>query len=169
MSNNKKNANVINIILAKASWCPHCVDFTPIYEKTRGKIRPSDVDNCEINLKSYSLDNASEETKFKNEYPGLIEFLQGYPTVIFHMQENNSRPIIKFVEHTVSKGKGEKEIDDAVNEFVNNIKNMYKSIKSDNRTAHVGVRGGGILLEDNEKYRHKYLKYKSKYLKLKNN
>ncbi len=163
----------ITVILAKASWCHYCDDFSPIYELAQKKIKSSDFDNCSINLVSFIMDRPGEKEKFEQQYPGLLEYLEGYPTVYFQMSEkkSGSRPKTEFINHTIAREKGEKGIEKAVQEFIQNIKNKYKSIKSGNKEEYTTVQRGGMLkymtLEE-EKYRNKYLKYKSKYLELKN-
>jgi thiol-disulfide isomerase/thioredoxin len=165
----------INIILAKASWCPHCVDFTPIYESAKGKIKPSaQLDGCKINFVSYELDKPSEESKFRQEFPGLIDYLQGYPSVYFQMIDNKTqKKKTEFINHSVAREPGTKGEQKAVDEFINNIVNKYKSILSGGKEEHMSVQTGGMVKYttsvEEVKYRNKYLKYKSKYLELKNN
>lgn len=167
----------INIILAKASWCPHCVDFTPIYELAKQKINSArQLDNCKINFDSYELDKDNQASEFKQKYPGLIDFLEGYPTVYFRMSElqNDKADKVKteFINHTIAKGQNEKALASAAEEFIENIVNKYKSVLSGNKELHMSVQKGGMakyMTSSQEvKYRNKYLKYKSKYLALKN-
>ena len=164
----------INIILAKASWCPHCVDFTPIFESAQQKLKPSQIDGCLVKFVSFELDKANEKNRFQQEYPGLIDFLEGYPTVYFQMTEKDgkSRPKTEFVNHTISREQGKQGIEKAAQEFVQNIINKYKSIKSGNKEEYTTVQRGGntkAMTSMNEvEYRNKYLKYKTKYLELKN-
>lgn len=163
----------IVIILAKASWCPHCVHFTPIYEMAKQKIKPNLIDNCSINFVSFELDKQNEKLKFDKDYPGLSLFLKGYPTVYIHMTENknNTTPTIDTIDHTIATEQGNKGNIQAAEEFIQNIVNKYKSIKSGNKVEYVSVQRGGMnnfrtSLEESN-YRNKYLKYKSKYLELK--
>lgn len=164
----------ITVILAKASWCPHCVDFTPIFELAQKKIKKSALDNCSVEFVSFELDKPNEKDRFEQKHPGLLEFLEGYPTVYFQMNEinGNSRPKTEFINHTVSREKSEKGIEKATEEFIQNIINKYKSIKSGKKEEYTTVQRGGmvkyITSTEEEKYRNKYLKYKSKYLELKN-
>jgi thiol-disulfide isomerase/thioredoxin len=168
----------INIILAKASWCPHCVDFTPIYELARKKINAQmQLDNCEIDFDSYELDKDIQANEFKQKYPGLIDFLEGYPTVFFRMTEKqNNNPVkvkTEFINHSVANGGTQQAMNNAAEEFIQNIINKYKSILSGGKELHISVQKGGMsnYMTSNQevKYRNKYLKYKSKYLTLKNN
>ena len=167
----------INIILAKASWCPHCVDFTPIYELAKERINSKQqLDNCKITFDSYELDKENQASEFKQKHPGLIDFLEGYPTVYFRMNElNNESNKIKteFINHATAKGQDEKALESAADEFIDNIVNKYKSILSGNKELHMRVQKGGMtdyMTSMSEvEYRNKYLKYKSKYLALKNN
>lgn len=164
----------INIILAKASWCPHCVDFTPIYELAKEKIKSTQLDNCKINFDSYELDKEHQANEFKEKYPGLIDFLEGYPTVYFRITElNNKSNKVKteFINHSVAKEQTEKSLHSAAEEFIDNIVNKYKSLLSDNKELHMRVQKGGMVnnmtnMKEVE-FRNKYLKYKSKYLNLK--
>ena len=164
----------ITIILAKASWCPHCVDFTPIYEIAQSKLKPNQVDNCNINFISFELDDNSQKNRFLQEYPGLIDFLEGYPTVYFQMKELNggSRAKTEFINHTISKQQNKQGLDEAATEFIQNIVNKYKSIKS-GKSEYVQIQKGGMInyktSMNEEEYRNKYLKYKSKYLNLRTN
>lgn len=187
----------INIILAKASWCPHCVHFTPIYEMAQQKINSKQhLDNNEITFDSFELDKNEQMLAFKDKHPGLIDYINGYPTVYFKMTEkSNGKEKIESIEHVIANGKHKKAIEEAAYEFINNIINKYKTLKSDNSELHISVpnhpnhpnhpnrpnrpntpnrmiqRGGMQKFTtsiENAKYRDKYLKYKSKYLKLKN-
>jgi thiol-disulfide isomerase/thioredoxin len=163
----------INIILAKTSWCPHCINFAPIYELAKEKIKSKALDGCKIEFDSYEMDNDSQANEFKQKYPGLLDFLKGYPTVYFRMREevDGSPDVVKteFIDHSVAKG--ESGLDSAAEEFVDNIVNKYKSILSDKKELHVRVQKGGMAKymtsTQEEEYRNKYLKYKSKYLGLK--
>lgn len=165
----------INVILAKASWCPHCVDFTPIYEFTKTKIKPGNqLDGCKINFVSYELDKPNEESKFRNEFPGLIDHLEGYPSVYFQMIDNKTnKKKTEFINHSVAREQGDNGVEKAVDEFINNIVNKYKSILSGGKEEHITAQRGGMAkymtLNSEVKYRNKYLKYKLKYLELKNN
>lgn len=170
-------SHMINIILAKASWCPHCLDFAPIYELAQKKINSEqDLDNCEITFDSYELDKNNQKSDFMKKYPGLIDFLEGYPTVYFRMSDLNeknekNKTKTEFINHAVANGQDKKALEDAANEFVNNIVNKYKSMLSDNKELHIDVQKGGmknhITSIQEAIYRNKYLKYKSKYLYLK--
>ena len=165
----------INIILAKTSWCHHCKDFSPIYNLAIEKIKPANqLDGCKIDFISYELDKPDEERKFKSDYPGLIDHLEGYPSVYFQMIENGTnKKKTEFINHSVMRESGDKGEDKAVEEFINNIVNKYKSILSGGKEEHMSVQIGGMVkyMTSNleVKYRNKYLKYKSKYLELKNN
>jgi len=165
----------IKIILAKASWCPHCIHFTPIFDLAKEKITKSkELLNSEILFESYDLDDENIKNKFMQEHKGLMDYLKGYPTVYFSLVEgNNQTPRTEFIEHTVVKDNTEKGLTEAVDEFINNIVNKYKSLKSGNKELHMSVQTGGmfnnITTMDEVNYRKKYLEYKFKYLKLKNN
>ncbi len=162
----------IRIVLAKASWCPHCTDFTPIFEKAKDKINSKkQLGGVKIYLVSFELDNDNEKDRFINEYPGLIDFLEGYPTVYFQLKSDNGRPKTEFINHTISREQNDEGIEKAAEEFIENIVNKYESIKSGKKEI-VRVQKGGmrnfITSLEEEEYRNKYLKYKRKYLGLKN-
>ena len=53
----------INIILAKASWCPHCVKFTPIFEEAENISKKKFKD---IELEYESFDLADNDIKNKS-------------------------------------------------------------------------------------------------------
>jgi hypothetical protein len=173
----------ITVILAKTSWCPHCVNFTPIYESCQEKVKPELFDNCSVHFQSYELDRPLEKNRFTEEHPGLMEHLQGYPTVYLKIMDKNknSKPKIEIIEHTVAKDRN--SLNEARDEFLENIINRYKTIKSgntvefklvhshnDKQPQRRGQKGGrlqNITTLEETKYRDKYLKYKSKYLKYK--
>lgn len=168
----------INIILAKASWCPHCVDFMPIYELAKEKMNSKKLlDDCKITFDAFDLDKETQASEFKQKYPGLIDFLEGYPTVYFRMSEsqtNNPHKVkTEFINHAVAKEQNKEAFEAAANEFIDNIVNKYKSVLSGNKELHLSVQKGGMIdymtSAQEVKYRKKYLKYKSKYLTFKNN
>ena len=163
----------IKIIVAGTTWCGFCKGFFEILGKVKETIKSSDVEGCKIDYEVFKLDESGEKQRFQNEYPGLSDYIEGYPTVFFQMQEVGSkeRPKTELINHTVIKEKGDKGIEKASTEFIENIRNKYKSMKS-GKSVFVSVQRGGMLnymttLED-ENYRNKYLKYKSKYLNIKN-
>jgi thiol-disulfide isomerase/thioredoxin len=165
----------ITVILAKASWCPHCVDFTPIYNSAQTKINPANqLDGCKINFNSFELDKQQEEREFKEKYPELVEYLKGYPSVYLRFTDKKTQKHnTVFIDHTVSKEQSTQGEEQAAEDFINNIINKYKSILSGGKEEHLSVQRGGMLkykTSANEvKYRNKYLKYKTKYLEFKNN
>jgi len=160
----------ITIIYANTSWCPHCMDFTPIYKLAKKAI--NDLDGCPIKFLSYALDNENEKQLFIQTHPGLIDFLEGYPTVYFQYLKGGDTVKTEFIKHTIAKEKDDKGNKKAADEFIENITNKYKSMKS-GRVDIVKVQKGGMINYktnmDEVNYRNKYLKYKSKYLELKNN
>lgn len=164
----------LDVILVKASWCPHCVNFTPIYEKASEEAskRP-ELASIDINFYSYELDNPTEQEKFKKDYPGLIDHLSGYPTVYFQMLDGKTKKKkTEFIDHSVVKREGEIGKKEAVNEFIDNIVNKYKSIMSGGTEEYIRVQTGGMEKFQTSisevLYKQKYLKYKSKYLQIKN-
>jgi thiol-disulfide isomerase/thioredoxin len=165
----------IKIILGHTSWCPHCRDFFPIFELAEKKINPNNkLDGCKINFVSFEMDKDNNESKFRQEYPELIDYLKAYPTVYFQLIDNNTnKKKTEIINHTVAKQTGEIGKKKAAEEFINNIVNTYKTIMSGGKEQHMSVQKGGMLNNitsvEEVKYRNKYLKYKSKYLELKNN
>jgi hypothetical protein len=166
----------INIILAKAEWCYHCKEFTPIYELATNRLSPANhLDNCKVNFLTFDMANEKRESEFKSTYPELVQYLKGYPSVYFQLidtQQNIKKA--EFIEHSVAKGQGQQAKIKAADEFINNIVNKYKSMISENKEVHITVKQKGGMLQDitsleEVKYRQKYLKYKRKYLEHKNN
>ena len=151
------NSNVIKVILVKTSWCGHCIKFSKIYNclKDAHEKKHQDVMNL---LDSQQLDDKSlifeefilneddkksglsGEVQFKKEYPKLTDHVKGIPT-IFIMSAKGNSSIAKTISHTTIKDTGKQSesenisyenCKDAVNEFIQNIVNGYKSINSDN-------------------------------------
>ncbi len=149
--------NKTEVILAKASWCPHCVHFMPIFEKSS-----EDYGN-KYKFSYYDFaDDAPSPNKdnFENDHAELSNSIEGYPTIFLktgggkHTQISPS--IIK-----------NNDINKAVKDFINNIENGYKSLLSDGKIKYINLEGG--FMEDDFLFKNKYMKYKQKYLKLKNN
>lgn len=155
--------NKVNIILLKASWCPHCVAFEPIYKKAISLSKQDkELDNVDFELIETS--NDMEYMAIKKKYDQIEKYVDGYPTVIYYTEINN-KPIYKQIETTQAKIGDENDIKLAAMSFLNNINNENKTIKSDNYDEYKQVQNGGKHSE--EYYKKKYLKYKNKYLNTK--
>ena len=98
----------ITIILAKASWCHHCQNFMPIFEQAAEKIKTNNnFANKTINFVTYDVEDPSQKNSFMNEHPGLIDFLEGYPTVYMKIKKDNNIRT-DFINHkTIEKKIGE--------------------------------------------------------------
>jgi thiol-disulfide isomerase/thioredoxin len=162
----------VNVILAKASWCPHCIHFTPIFNETGVRFNKKNyLKRAKVDFLSYDLANDEEKNQFENKYPELSKSLSGYPTVFFQLKKENARPKTLIINHSVVEKDDEEGRTKAINEFIDNITDAYKNALSD-RVQQIRVQNGGnnnnrTSLEI-EKYRNKYLKYKRKYLDYKN-
>lgn len=188
MSNNK-----VSIILAKANWCQHCIHFTPIFKLAEEQINKQlklekDIDKDFV-FYSFDVENSEEKEKFKNEFPGLIDFIEGYPTV--YMQSHNGKNIrTDFIDHVNINSNNNEDLsktevinrlqNEAASKFINNIINKYKTIYSPTKDLYINLQNGGASANikrissnqyttlEESKYRHKYLKYKNKYLNMLN-
>jgi thiol-disulfide isomerase/thioredoxin len=166
----------ITVILARASWCPHCQHFESIYKMANDLSKKHKfLKDYEIEFKNYDLADDSVKNTFALNHNGAQEKIQGYPTVLVNL--NNSPPKYNTVEHTVINGEfaneSEQELleEKAAERFLENIVNLIKNNNSGNKVLH--IQNGGNMINKltqnfDEIYRKKYLKYKSKYLELKN-
>jgi thiol-disulfide isomerase/thioredoxin len=136
----------IGLILLKSQNCGHCVSFTPIFEKAMEK------KICKFNI----LDTVDENTNtiLKNDYPGIINKFDGAVPTIYLMVGG------KVQEIKSSKIKDGGKLDDAVSEFIKNVKDGIKTLKSPTHTTYVQTGG----YKNEEYYKKKYIKYKTKYL-----
>jgi len=155
-------SNKIKVILAKASWCPHCTNFMPIYEK----VSEDYGDKYEFSHYDFADDASSpNKANFENDHNELINSIEGYPTIIL---KNNKSHIT--IEPTVIRNNN---IEKAVSEFMNNIELGIKTLKSDRKKEYINLEGGysisrEVLSKSDDIFKHKYMKYKEKYHKLKN-
>lgn len=160
----------ITVILVKTSWCPHCQHFTPIFDKASNLIKMNnDMKDKNVKFISYDMENPVEKNNFINDNPGLIEFLEGYPTVFLKIK-NDKKIRTEYIDHTVidnSIKDADKALNMASNNFINNIVNKYKTINSDNKDTYTSQKGGVCKLED--KYKKQYLELKSRYIEMKLN
>ncbi|AYV80080.1 MAG: hypothetical protein Gaeavirus8_11 [Gaeavirus sp.] len=164
----------VTIILAKSKGCPHCTHFTPIFDAASEKIKSnSDLKETDIKFESYELSDEQISKQFNDDHPGLLDNLQGYPTVYMEVKRGNNIRT-DFISHTVSENGNDKK---AVNEFINNIVNQYKTSTSDKKDIYMSSDDrmnprmqrmdlpqlGGSPDLTNDIYKHKYQKYKLKY------
>jgi hypothetical protein len=90
--------------------------------------------------------------------------VSGYLTVFLKIKDKQTNEKKQqTIEHTHDENK-----ERATDEFINNIINMYKTLKSDSSQEFISAQKGGTMINmDKHNYKNKYLKYKSKYLTLK--
>ena len=148
--------NRIEVILAKASWCPHCTHFMPIFEKANEDYG----DQYKFSHYDFADDAASpNKSNFEDDHKELIDLVDGYPTILLKKDNKTHTKI----NPTIIKNNN---IDKAVLEFRSNIENGLKTLESDRKVEHIKLDGGSLFNEDI--YKNKYMKYKEKYFKLKN-
>jgi thiol-disulfide isomerase/thioredoxin len=149
-------SNKIEVILAKANWCPHCTNFMPVFEKSTedyGK-------EYEFSYYDFADDAASpNKSNFDNDHGELSSLIEGYPTVFVKINKSHTQ-----VNPTIITNNN---IDKAVKDFIKNIQIGCKTIMSGGKVEHINLEGGSI--EKNIIFKNKYMKYKEKYFKLKNN
>jgi thiol-disulfide isomerase/thioredoxin len=149
--------NKIKVILAKASWCPHCTHFMPIYEKAKEDYE----DEYEFSCYDFADDAPNpNRSNFENDHGELVDLVDGYPTIFLKKDNKTYTKIDPTIIRDNDKNK-------AVKEFKNNIENGKKTLESDRKEEHITLEGGSSLNEDI--YKNKYMKYKEKYFRLKNN
>jgi thiol-disulfide isomerase/thioredoxin len=71
-------SNKVDLYLFKASWCGHCINFIPTWDKINKEF------NNKINIKTYDVDSTKDKAIF-DEYE-----IQGFPTLILN---NNNQKI----------------------------------------------------------------------------
>ena len=141
----------IKLILLKSSGCGHCTSFIPIFEK----VKNSKLYNCSI----YDTEDKKNYVLFKDSYPDIIEKFDGAVPTIYAIVNDKFQE----VKSARVKGDSNEELNNAVDEFINNINNSIKTLQSENHTVYVQTGGN-----KNEKYyKQKYIKYKTKYLQKK--
>ena len=169
MSKSKNDDLEVTVILAKTSWCPHCIDFTPIYQKAGAeinKIAKSNKINKQFTFHSFEIDKENEKKDFEQKFGELTDFINGFPSVLIKYKGGGKNYIVP-INHTFIKKTDKKPNDGelkelekiAVEEFVNNI---FTNV-SDKKDVFVNPQNGGNI------YKEKYLKYKAKYIELKKN
>ena len=145
MSSNKE----LKVILSKVGWCGHCIDFLPIFNKSKNLIKNNKIlKNVKVDFEVYDM----EEDKgiFETKYGNLVDKIEGYPTVFLAKVKNDK------ISETVEIGHSQKS-----ENFIKLITDAYAGFSQQ--------KGGANNNEDelNELYKLKYLKYKAKYLKYK--
>jgi thiol-disulfide isomerase/thioredoxin len=158
----------IDVILAHAHFCPHCTHFLPIFDKAEKEAKKHEfLKDYDVTFEKYDFDpnNADaekHEIDFNNEHPEIINNVDGFPTVFVKINKTDSKDgnTYAVIPHAVDKT----GIDDAVKDFLDNIANEVKTIKSGGKEKFVNVNklvGGSNGLDA-------YLDYKMKYLAMKN-
>ena len=162
--------NSVDIILAKTATCPFCINFNPIWEAAANENNlTKQLGGRKVNFNAFDMKKLEDKNKFESKYTGLSEILEGYPTVYIQFFHDDKLKTAQ-VEHTsinvrTGGGSNNNKTQEAVDRFLNNIVNVYKTLTSDNKAVHVNVQDGGKL--PNSIYKEKYLKYKAKYIELK--
>jgi thiol-disulfide isomerase/thioredoxin len=171
----------ISIILARASWCPHCKDFEPIFENAKGGV--SDFDDLKkekLHFEDYDFADDDVKNKFMLSHFKAMDKISGYPTVLINIK-NKSLKTNEYIpiEHSIlneKDGSKEKQLNEASKRFLSKVVSTLKTLKSDGKVKYIQQGGTQQGVSNNynnktslkeESYREKYLKYKSKYLKLK--
>ncbi len=156
----------IGIILTRASWCPHCINFEPIYLLAQNECKKHNyLKNFEISFEDYDLANNDVKNTFLLNHNELNNKIQGYPSVFINLKNKTSKTNKYFpIDHTVINDKIDKSKQqlDAAQNFLENITNSLKSLNTENKVLYM-QKGG-----DDNIMKKKYLKYKLKYLQLKN-
>jgi hypothetical protein len=181
--NGNTNDDIVDVVLASTTWCPYCTKFKEIFNKAQEQLNLENIQNCIVNYLCWDLDISRKKEEFIKKYPGIINYIEGYPTVIILKKNGNNRPKMAIIPHSVAKTQGAQGIAEAIEVFNQNVINKLRDFDSDNKVEHVGAQhvraqhvraqSGGMYkyMTSMEEvgYRNKYLKYKSKYIKLKNN
>ena len=141
----------IQLILLKSEGCGHCKSFLPIFEKAVSQ------NICDYDI--YDINDEKKYSSFENDFPDIVKkFDKAVPTIYIVVKD-------KFQEVRSSRimGEGEKELNIAVNTFIDNVKNGIKTLQSNNHTVYIQAGGN----KNEEYYKNKYIKYKTKYLQKK--
>lgn len=164
---------IISIILARSSTCPHCIDFEPIYEKAKNIYKLNKfLSKHNIKFEDYNLADNNVRNTFYINHNDVKDKIQWYPTIFVNIRDTQDKNKITndylTIEHTVVNTKldNSKQIEEAAQRFLENIINVLKTSESDNKVSFIQT--GGISNYSNANYKNKYLKYKTKYLELKN-
>ena len=176
MSVDNLNDSTISIILARASWCPHCVNFEPIYTDLMKKYDKGDKIIPEylkkLNIKFVDFDCGDPDVKNTFDISHPKAKIEGYPSVLINIRNKTSNTYHDVphtqISHDLDKTK---QVEEASKRFMENIINSLKTIESGGSVKYTQTGGGRTSYTPiiQETYRNKYLKYKSKYLELKQN
>jgi hypothetical protein len=135
--------NSIDIILAKTLTCHFCIQFKPIWDAAidNNNIISKQVGGRKLNFNAFDMNDPTDKNNFMKKYTGLIEILEGYPTVYMQFKHDDKLKTVQ-VEHTsvnVRTGGGSSHTNDKTEEaakrFLNNIVNAYKTLTSENKSV----------------------------------
>jgi thiol-disulfide isomerase/thioredoxin len=159
-------SNEITIILVKADYCGHCKNFLPIFEHS---VSLSKTHLPNVKFETIEMDPSivsNPEINFRKKYnQELFDLVQGYPTILIKIIENN---IEKYDE--VNATRLENSIESAATKFIENIKLKIKELEQleQRPVSKKEKQDGGNDQTNDLQYKNKYIKYKNKYLQLKN-
>lgn len=155
-----------SIILAHASWCQHCINFKPTWEKVKSwckskGINTQEYEDAELQMMQFN--------PTKNTAVIPLDIIEGYPTIIIKQDSGN---LIKV------KNRNYEHIIDLLGGNTLPNKSVYiqsggsyigKNLGRSDKTRVILSRAmtgqyGGL---DSSYFKKKYLKYKKKYLEAK--
>ena len=141
----KNNNQELKVILSKVSWCGHCTNFLPVFNKSQKLTKNNKyLKDTNVNFEVYDMEE--DLAKFKsNNYEDLLPQINGYPTVIVTSLKNGKWVNTEIIDHSTDP-----------QEFINTVGETYNKLVS---------QSGGY--KEEELYKQKYLKYKQKYTELK--
>ena len=140
----KNNNQELKVILSKVSWCGHCTNFLPVFNKSQKLTKNNKyLKDTNVNFEVYDMEEDLDKFK-SNNYEDLLPQINGYPTVIVTSLKNGKRVNTEIINHSNDP-----------QEFINTVGETYNKLVSQS--------GGNI----EELYKQKYLKYKQKYTELK--
>ena len=142
----KNNNQELKVILSKVSWCGHCTNFLPVFNKSQKLTKNNKyLKDTKVNFEVYDMEEDLEKFK-SNNYEDLLPQINGYPTVIVTSLKNGKRVNTEIIDHSTDPL-----------EFINTVGETYNKLVS---------QSGGFK-EEEDLYKQKYLKYKQKYTELK--
>jgi thiol-disulfide isomerase/thioredoxin len=149
MSSNKE----FKVILSKVGWCGHCTDFLPVFNKSKNLIKNNKtLKNIKVDFEVYDMEQ--DKGIFETKYGGLVDKVEGYPTVFLAQIKNDK------LSKTVEIGHAQQP--DA---FIKLISNAYEDFSKQTGGNNNELENESIVID--ELYKQKYLKYKAKYLQYK--
>lgn len=162
----------IEIIFVMANYCGYCHAFKPIYENAKKSIKKHKfLKNYDVTFSEYDFDGNNEkaekhEIDFNNDHPEIINNVDGFPNVFVKINnKTGDGNVYAVIQHTVNRN----GLNEATNNFLNNVANEIKTIESGGKEKYVTVEeqvGGNSMIEDVDGF-DEYLKYKTKYLTMK--